>query len=370
MKTKTIWLIVLLVLVIGAIVYLQPKMKEIKRVVPIDRQSVAPSTEKQGELEAKKMPAYVPQKKSGTLSPELVGIAGYINTDNITISELVGKKVILVDIWTYSCINCQRTLPYIVAWYDKYHDKGLEIIGVHSPEFDFEKKYDNVKRATEKWNIKYPVVLDNDHATWDAFGNRYWPHKYLIDIDGYVVWDHIGEGGYDEAEKKIQELLEERTQKLGMNESIPTEVSKVIAPTINSFMIGTPEIYLGAEFTRGNFGNEEGLPANEEVEYTLPSKISFNDVYLEGRWFVDNDNVRLVSDTGKVVLKYSAKNVNIVASADPSSELTVKVDDKVIGMQKVDAEDLYSLIDSEYGSHTLSFDVNGSGFKLYTFTFG
>lgn len=344
MKKSTIWLIVLLALVIASIVYLQKPAQNVERVAPAVK------------------------KIGGVPAPELAGIDGYINTDGIKIADLIGKKVILIDFWTYSCINCQRTLPYVTMWYDKYKDKGLEIIGVHSPEFDFEKKYDNVKRATEKWNIKYPVVLDNNHATWDAFMNRYWPRKYLIDIDGYVVWDHAGEGNYDEAERKIQELLEERMIKLGMSDNIPTEISKVEAPKIEG-RIGTPEIYLGYEFTRGNFGNEEGLPALKEVAYVLPGSLSSNDVYLEGKWFVDKDHVRLVSDKGKVVLKYSAKNVNIVAGS-PGSDIVVTVDDVVLNEQKVFDEDLYVLADTKYGAHTLSFDVNGSGFKLYTFTFG
>jgi thiol-disulfide isomerase/thioredoxin len=344
MKTKTIWLVVLLALVIASIVYLQKPAQNVERVAPAVK------------------------KIGGVPAPELAGIDGYINTNGIKIADLIGKKVILIDFWTYSCINCQRTLPYVTMWYDKYKDKGLEIIGVHSPEFDFEKKYDNVKRATEKWNIKYPIVLDNNHATWDAFQNRYWPRKYLIDIDGYVVWDHAGEGNYDEAERKIQELLEERMIKLGMSDNIPTEISEVEAPKIEG-RIGTPEIYLGYEFTRGNFGNEEGLPALKEVAYVLPKSLSSNDVYLEGKWFVDKDHVRLVSDTGKVVLKYSAKNVNIVAGS-PGSDIVVTVDDVVLNKQKVFDEDLYVLADTKYGAHTLSFDVNGSGFKLYTFTFG
>jgi thiol-disulfide isomerase/thioredoxin len=343
MKQKTVWFIVLLALVIASIVYLQKPAQEVERVT-------------------------VAQKKNGVPAPELAGIEGYINTDGIKIADLVGKKVILIDIWTYSCINCQRTLPYITKWHDKYKDKGLEIIGVHSPEFDFEMNIKNVQRAVDKWGIKYPVVLDNEHATWNAFMNRYWPRKYLIDIDGYIVWDHIGEGGYEEAEKKIQELLEERSVKLGMSESIPTEISEVIAPKIEGY-IGTPEIYLGYEFTRGNFGNKEGLPALKEVSYTLPDKLSANDVYLEGVWFVDKDHVRLVSESGKVVLKYNAKNVNIVAGS-PGSEISVTVDNEVLGRQKVAEEDLYVLADTKYGQHALSFDVNGSGFKLYTFTFG
>lgn len=343
--SRKIAFVILLALVIGAIIYLQEPTREVERVSPAT------------------------QKQNGIPAPELVGISGYINTDGIKIADLVGKKVILVDFWTYSCINCQRTLPYLTMWYDKYKDKGLEIIGIHAPEFEFEKKYENVQRAVEKWNIKYPVVLDNDHSTWNAFMNRYWPHKYLIDIDGYIVWDHIGEGGYAEAEKKIQELLEERMSKLGMTGSIPSEVSEVEAPKVEFGKIGTPEIYLGYEFTRGNFGNKEGLPEGQAVTYSLPDTMRSNQVYLEGTWFVDSDHVRLVSNTGKVVLKYNAKNVNIVASA-PDSDITIFVDDKEISKIKVKEDDLYTLVNAEYGKHTLIFDVYGSGFKLYTFTFG
>jgi hypothetical protein len=155
-----------------------------------------------------------------------------------------------------------------------------------------------------------------------------------------------------------------------MAEEIPKGVSEVEAPKVEFFKIGTPEIYLGYEFTRGNFGNKEGLPASKEVAYELPSTISSNKVYLEGTWFVDSDHVRLVSEKGKVVLKYDAKNANIVASSDAGSDVSVFVDDSKIKDIKVKEDDLYSLVDAEYGKHTLSFDVYGSGFKLYTFTFG
>lgn len=342
---KQILFIVVLAVVIGAIVYLEEPVKEVERVSPV-------------------------VEKSGTLAPELSGIEGYINTENISLSELVGKKVVLVDIWTYSCINCQRTLPYITAWHNKYKDMGLEVIGVHSPEFDFEKKFENVKRAVDKFGIKYPVVLDNEHSTWNAFRNRYWPAKYLVDIDGYVVWSHFGEGAYDEAEKMIQKLLAERLDRLGMEDGIPVEMSIVEAPSVDFMSIHTPEIYLGFEFTRGNFGNKEGLPPNNEVSYSIPDSILSNSVYLEGNWFVDKDHVRLVGDSGKVLLKYDAKNVNIVASASPGSVITVFVDGKETQKLSVKEDDLYSLVDLDYGRHELLFEIEGSGFKLYTFTFG
>jgi len=126
----------------------------------------------------------------------LVGIAGYINTenyggDNFQLQDYIGKKVILVDFWTYTCINCQRTLPYITSWHEKYSDKCLLIVGVHTPEFEFEKKIENVKNAVQEFGIQYPVVQDNDYATWRAYKNNYWPHKYLIDINGDIVYDHV-----------------------------------------------------------------------------------------------------------------------------------------------------------------------------------
>ena len=144
------------------------------------------------------------KSKRYSVAKEITTPDGFINTDGkpVTIGEFVGKKVVLLDIWTYSCINCQRTTPYLNAWYEKYKDDGLVIIGLHTPEFEFEKVYQNVLDATNRLGIKYPVVLDNDYSTWNAYQNRFWPRKYLIDIDGFVVYDHIGEGAYEETETK------------------------------------------------------------------------------------------------------------------------------------------------------------------------
>jgi cytochrome c biogenesis protein CcdA/thiol-disulfide isomerase/thioredoxin len=150
-------------------------------------------------------------------SPEITNPSGFVNTadKSITLKEFVGKKVVLVSFWTYSCINCQRTLPYLNTWYEKYKDQGLEIVSIHTPEFAYEKLQKNVEdEVFNTYSIQYPVVLDNDYSTWKAFGNRYWPRKYLIDVDGYIVYDHIGEGAYDETEKKIQEALKERAERL------------------------------------------------------------------------------------------------------------------------------------------------------------
>jgi thiol-disulfide isomerase/thioredoxin len=144
-------------------------------------------------------------------APEFAQISGYINTPNnspITLSSLKGK-VVLVDFWTYSCINCIRTIPYLNDWNQKYAEKGLVIVGVHSPEFEFEKNYDNVKAAVQRLGITYPVILDSDHGTWNAYGNQYWPRDYLIDSQGYIRDNHIGEGGYEQTEQMIKSLLAE-----------------------------------------------------------------------------------------------------------------------------------------------------------------
>ncbi|MBI2138258.1 redoxin domain-containing protein, partial [Candidatus Woesearchaeota archaeon] len=151
------------------------------------------------------------KSKKYPLAPELAGIAGYLNTDGeeIRIADYRGKKAVLIDFWTYTCINCIRTLPHLAEWDKKYRDKGLAIIGVHTPEFNFEKEKKNVEMAIKKYGIPYPVVQDNDYATWSAYQNRYWPRKYLVDADGFIRYDHIGEGGYDDTEEMIQKLLME-----------------------------------------------------------------------------------------------------------------------------------------------------------------
>jgi thiol-disulfide isomerase/thioredoxin len=143
---------------------------------------------------------------------EITGSTGLINTDGVSIKGAVGEKVVLVEFWTYSCFNCQNAQPHINALYEKYNDDGLLVIGVHTPEFGFEKDFSNVQEAVKQTNIKYPVVLDNHYAIWNAYGQRFWPAWYLIDADGFIRYRHFGEGAYDETGQKIQELLDEKNR--------------------------------------------------------------------------------------------------------------------------------------------------------------
>jgi thiol-disulfide isomerase/thioredoxin len=243
-------------------------------------------------------------------TPELQGISGYINTPNNTQLSDFQDKIILVDFWTYSCINCIRTIPHLVAWNAKYKDKGLVIIGVHTPEFEFEKNYQNVLEATNKFNITYPVVQDNDYKTWNAFGNQYWPRKYLIDTKGVIRYDHIGEGGYEETEKQIQELLAE----IGQNISGMTDISDN-TPQFQT----TQELYAGYEFMlpRGqDLGNSNGLQSEKEYLYTIEPAIRKDKIYLIGNWKSNRDNLQTISnEQHQIILNYTAQDINIVADS-------------------------------------------------------
>ena len=318
-------------------------------------------------------------------APEFTGITSYINTNQTKLSDLKGK-VILVDFWTYSCINCIRTLPYLVDWNQKYSDKGLVIVGVHSPEFEFEKNINNVKQAVARFGIKYPVLLDNDHETWNAYQNSYWPRKYLVDSDGYIRYDHIGEGGYAETENAIRNLLAERSDQQGLEISNPNQTKLIVSgvPSVDFNQIKTPELYFGYQYARAQLGNIEGFNPEKTVNYTIPSSnLDTNVIYLQGLWKNNPDNMELVGPDGKITLVYSAKSVNIVAGG--KGQVAVREDGKGVqtnnsskgndtdaeGKLSIDGQRLYNIADNtNYGNHQIEIAAKGPGFKIYTFTFG
>ena len=322
---------------------------------------------------------------------ELAGIAGYINTpDGLTLQSLVGKKVIIVDFWTYSCINCQRTLPYMNDWYAKYKDQGLEIIGVHTPEFAFEKVLANVQTAVANYNIKYPVVLDNDYGTWKAYQNRYWPRKYIIDIDGYVVYDHIGEGGYAETEKKIQELLAERAKKLGVTANAYQELS---FPVVDAPVGGavSPEVYFGS--SRNSYLGNGSSGQSGVQTFSEPSGFKTHVLYLSGAWNITSEYATSQANA-KIIYRYIAKNVFFVASSGEQEgvgkePIVVEVlrdgkpltadsagEDVVIGSDgkstvTISTAKLYKLIkQAGREEHTLELIPQVEGLEAFTFTFG
>ncbi|MGP8125312.1 MAG: redoxin family protein [Nitrososphaerales archaeon] len=312
-------------------------------------------------------------------APNFQGIAAWINSAPLNISELSGK-VVLVDFWTYSCINCIRTIPYLNAWYSEYGNDGLVIVGVHTPEFQFEKNYSDVLAAVKSFGIKYPVALDSNDATWNAYGNQYWPADYLIDKNGDIRYTQIGEGDYNATEAVIRGLL----QNAGYNVGSGIAADTVNGTSVNFSKIGTPELYVGYSTARTPIGNAQGFLPRQVVDYTITGSMQDNTVYFSGKWFNANDSMIAAGNDSKVFLIYDAKVVNIVAQGN-FSMITVTLDgsnlsqtylgsdlalNQGVATASIGMARLYNIIDApSYGSHELEITA-GPGFRLYTFTFG
>ena len=265
-------------------------------------------------------------------APELIPGGKWFNSQPLTMQSLRGK-VVLVDFWTYTCINCIRTLPYLKAWHDKYADKGLVIIGVHTPEFEFEKNPDNVAKAISDFGIKYPVMQDNDYATWNAYSNHYWPAEYLIDAQGKIRHSHFGEGDYDETEKVIQELL-------SVNMPISNPNSQINART--------PELYLGA------MRAEPGW-------FTLG-----------GKW-QQTDEHNTPQPGASLTLDFEAANVYLVMRPNQATAGLVKVylDGQALMEVSVIEDKLYQLVKLDSpGKHILKLEFPDGKVDLFAFTFG
>lgn len=312
---------------------------------------------------------------------EISNPSGFVNTNDqpIKLSDYIGKKVILVDFLTYSCINCQRTFPYLNAWYNAYKDDGFIIVGIHTPEFAFEKDKQNVEDAMQRFNIDYPIVLDNDYGTWNAYGNQYWPRKYIIDIHGNIVYDHIGEGGYDETEKVIQYLLKERAQTLGEKgmASMPLASNAIASDEIAA---GSPETYFGSDRNEYLGNGQAGAPGTQT--FTMPEKPQLNKLYLEGSWNILPEYAISGNDAG-ITYIYSAKDMYIVASSDDGATVEVLLDGKPIdaavkgedvdmaGNMTIKESRLYHIAHTEKPeTHMLQLRVTKGALKAYTFTFG
>lgn len=310
-------------------------------------------------------PMYDLQPK-GTKAPEIIPGGVWLNSKPLKLSDLKGK-VVVVDFWTYSCINCQRTLPYLKDWYKKYKAKGLVIIGVHSPEFAFEKEESNVRKAIADFGITYPVVQDNNFATWQAYNNQYWPAKYFIDKDGYIRHMHFGEGDYDESEHVIQELLKEAGAK-----DITEKINNATYQTYDQ----THETYLGyARLER--FASPEQIGRDVISQYTA-DEVPYDYVAYEGNWMVTAEYAQ-PQKGAKLKMNFAAKEVYLVmrparnASHNDSvgAEVKVFVDDKMQNTITVDADKLYQLIKlPNPGRHMLRLEFQDSNAEVYAFTFG
>jgi len=346
-----------------------------------DLTNVIAATDESGPTESSTVTAPTPTVPNNLPhGKELANPSGFINTEPFKLADYIGKKIILVDFWTYSCINCQRTLPYLTAWDRTYRDQGLLIVGVHTPEFEFEKDINNVQTAVQKAGIEYPVVLDNDYATWRAYGNRYWPRKYLIDLNGNIVYDHIGEGAYDEAEQKIREELALLAKKNGtvftsdMASPQKTEAANNEGPQ-------TPEIYFGA-MRNQYLGNGSSGKSGVQT-FTAPSSLNLDHFYLSGTWNVMDEYAESQSTSASITLSYQAQKVFMVAHAEKPLRLKVLLDGVPLpenmrgsdvdkeGYLNVSENRLYRVVEGTvWGKHRLDLISEESGLEAFTFTFG
>ncbi len=354
---------------------------------------------------AAETPAASPTEREiadGPLAAEPVGIDAWINSDPLTLAQLRGK-VVLVDFWTYTCINCIRTFPYLKLWHSRYADDGLVILGVHTPEFEFEKDYANVRQATRDNGIVWPVAQDNNFDTWHAYRNRFWPAKYLVDRDGVIRYTHFGEGEYAETERRIRELLEEAGADLSDDLELPEdqELDPVFLNSLDAEV--TPELYAGY---RRNFNTVmSGIRPyiiqtayyqhpDAVANFEAPEDLEPHHIYFQGPWLVEAErtkHARVTEDYADyITLKYSARSVNAVLTSDTGEAYRVRVTldgeylteankgaDIRIGEAGesyllVDEPRLYEIIDSPAYTQRkeLRLSANSPDFGLFAFTFG
>ena len=304
-------------------------------------------------------------------APEITPGGAWFNSRPLTLSKLRGQ-VVLVDFMSYTCINCIRTFPYLNRWYETYKDKGLEIIGVHSPEFEFEKDKDNLKSALALYKIKFPVVQDNNYDTWNAYANHYWPAKYFVDKNGKIRWTHFGEGSYDKSEIVIQELLKE----VGVNvKDIPINNPPY---TVEA---STPELYLGY-WRMVYFASKEDISPEKTALYTVPEKLPLHSFAFGGKWMVA-EQYSSPQNGSALMLHFEAKKVFLVArTKGEPGQFKVMIDNTVIresekgsdvdeGIVPVIENRLYEVVSlPKRGEHVLNLEFLDNNLELYAFTFG
>ena len=308
-------------------------------------------------------------------APNFQGATDWLNTEGpIDIVDLRGR-VVLVDFWTYSCVNCIRTFPHLNAWHDAYAGRGLVIVGVHSPEFRFERERDNVEEATQRHGIDHAVALDNDFSIWNAYHNRFWPAKYLVDPYGKIRYTHFGEGAYRETENQIRTLLVEAGFEPGPGANATDETSGGRH---------SPELYAGAAQgpSRVAIGNKEGYHPGQTIEYAQPGTISPDKIYLVGKWYNDDDHVWAEADA-QVLLRFQGGGANFVADGPNQECVQVWLDNNTIPEDRAGndvsfADDIpcvrldgarsYDFYAGPNEQHDLELRVP-QGFHLYTFAF-
>jgi cytochrome c biogenesis protein CcdA/thiol-disulfide isomerase/thioredoxin len=315
--------------------------------------------------------------------PSLSGATEWLNSPPLTPEGLRGK-VVLIDFWTYSCINCLRAIPYVRAWAEKYKDQGLVVIGVHSPEFAFEKNVDNVRRAVRDLKINYPVAIDNAYAIWRAFGNQYWPAHYFIDAEGRIRHHHFGEGDYEESEAAIRALLAEAGKGEMAGGFVNVNASGVEAAA-DLIAVQSPETYVGYERTE-NFASPGGTVRDMRHDYSTPSSLQKNQWALGGDWTVESEKAVLDGSSGRIVFRFHARDLHLVLGPGPDGKpvrFKVSVDGAPPGADHgsdtdgdgngvVNEQRLYQLVRQGKPGKDRTFEIEflDLGAEAFAFTFG
>jgi cytochrome c biogenesis protein CcdA/thiol-disulfide isomerase/thioredoxin len=315
--------------------------------------------------------------------PGFEGAVSWLNSPALTAEGLRGK-VVLVDFWTYSCINCVRTFPYLRTWYERYKDHGFVIVGVHSPEFAFEKDENNVRRAVREFRIEYPVALDNDYAIWQAFNNQYWPAHYFIDAQGRIRGHHFGEGNYEESEQLIRTLLAEAGQTTlpGMAQGTRGEGVEAAA---GKGTVRSPETYVGYGRAE-NFVSPGGFAHDEAKSYAAPGALELNQWALDGNWTVEGERAMLNDARGSIVFRFHARDLHLVLGPGADGKpvrFRVSIDGQAPDENRgtdIDArgegvvreQRLYQLIrqSGDIEARTFTIEFPDGGVQAYAFTFG
>ncbi len=315
--------------------------------------------------------------------PGVTGAVQWLNSPPLTKEQLKGK-VVLIDFWTYSCINCLRAIPYVEAWAEKYKDDGLVVIGVHTPEFAFEKDPANVAKSLADLKITYPVAIDSNYAIWKAFNNEYWPAHYFIDANGTIRYHHFGEGKYAESEEVIQQLLREKNSGLKIGGLVDVTASGAqAAPDLRD--VASPETYIGYE-RQQNYVSPEEIRHNAAQLYTAPSRLNVNQWGLAGNWNVSDEHAALVSAPGKIIFRFHARDLHLVLGpakggklirfkvridgANPGDDHGADVDAQ--GSGTVNEYRLYQLIrqSGKVEDRTFEIEFLDPGVQAFAFTFG
>jgi thiol-disulfide isomerase/thioredoxin len=316
------------------------------------------------------------------MAPELAGATQWLNSPALNMESLRGK-VVLVDFWTYSCINCLRTLPYLKAWDEKYRAQGLVIIGVHAPEFAFEKDIKNVEQAVHELGVNYPVAIDNQYAIWNAFKNEYWPAHYLIDAQGRIRNQHFGEGAYQETELRIQSLLKEANKDLALSNEF-VQVNATGATAAAEDMERSPETYVGYG-RQENFASSEAIQKDASAHYSAPRALKTNHWALSGNWQVGKESAVLQNSVGAISYRFQGRDLHLVFGANGGKPVRFKVtldgaapgsnrgaDIDAAGNGVIREQRLYQLIRQrgEIKNRTFRIEFPDGGAEAFAFTFG